>query len=89
MTEKLSDRLAEMCRTPDGEELPDHAEPWGMDVETVRKCIALARRVEGAPVREMVDAMADTAFIELEAGDVADWAGAGERFALVPVEGGA
>lgn len=84
MNEKLSERLAEMCRAPDGEELPDHAEPWGMDVETVRKCISLARRVEGAGIA-YVEPKNGVAVIHERAMPL-DMVG--QRVALVPVEGG-
>ena len=36
----LPERLLEMCRTPDGHDLPDHAEPWGADVATLREAAA-------------------------------------------------
>ena len=42
----LPERLLEMCRTPDGRELPDHAEPWGADVATLREA---AQALQAAP----------------------------------------
>ena len=45
----LAERLLEMCREPDGTEMPDHAEPWGADVATLRKAAA-ALSVRGEPV---------------------------------------
>lgn len=36
----LAERLLEMCREPDGTEMPGHAEPWGADVATLREAAA-------------------------------------------------
>ena len=44
----LAERLLEMCREPDGTEMPGHAEPWGADVATLREAAA-ALSVRGWP----------------------------------------
>lgn len=46
----------------------------------------LAKQVAEAPIRQCVDAMADSMWIELDMGDVAEWATAGGRYRLMLVE---
>ena len=68
----LPERLLEMCRTPDGHDLPDHAEPWGADVATLREAAAaLQAAPEGGEVCivcDWKDADPFPRFIEAEVG---------------------
>ncbi len=44
---------------------------------------ALRARVEAAPVRQCVEAVADSMWLELESGDVAEFARAGDYYRLL------
>lgn len=49
MPNPLKSRLLEHCRLPDGTELPDYAEPWGIDVQIIREA---AEALSRAPIAE-------------------------------------